>query len=148
MQKVRGIYAALTAGVILGLAPAVVLPAETQGATTPTALEEVVVNARKRDETFISVPVVITAVSAAEIQKRGVTNLDGLARLVPQLMIGEQSGSVQGGNISIRGIAGPDSNPFGDQAVSFNIDGVQVAKAFVRRMSDTDIEQYEVLKGP
>ncbi|MDE2596547.1 MAG: TonB-dependent receptor, partial [Sphingomonadales bacterium] len=75
-------------------------------------------------------------------------NLDGLSRIVPQLMIGPQGGSVQGGNISLRGIAGPDSNPFGDQAVSFTIDGVQVAKATVRRMSDFDIAQVEVLKGP
>jgi iron complex outermembrane receptor protein len=32
--------------------------------------------------------------------------------------------------------------------VSFNIDGVQIAKGFVRRMADIDIGQVEVLKGP
>ena len=93
-------------------------------------------------------PVVMTAVSGDTLTTRGVTNLDGIARMVPQLLIGNQGGSVQGGNISIRGIAGPDSNPFGDQAVSFNIDGVQIAKGFVRRMADIDIGQVEVLKGP
>lgn len=110
--------------------------------------DAIVVTARRRDETLISVPVVVSAVSGETLQKRGVANLDGLARIVPQMVIAPQGGSVQGGNISIRGISGPDTNPFGDQAVSFTIDGVQIAKATVRRMTDFDVAQVEVLKGP
>ena len=110
--------------------------------------EEIIVTARKRDETLISVPVVVTAVGGPQLAARGITNIDGLARITPQLLSGNQGGAVQGGNITIRGVSGPDQNPFGDQAVSFNIDGVQVAKATVRRMSDFDIGQIEVLKGP
>lgn len=109
---------------------------------------DIIVTARKRDETSLAVPVVVSAVGSAELNRRAINNLDGIARIVPQLLIGPQGGSVQGGNIAIRGISGPDSNPFGDQAVSFNVDGVQVAKASVRRMSDIDIAQVEVLKGP
>lgn len=122
--------------------------AATTAAQPPVGLEDIVVTARKRDESSIAVPVVMTAVGAGELSRRSVTNLDGIARIVPQLIIAPQNGSVQGGNIALRGISGPDSNPFGDQAVSFNIDGVQIAKASVRRMSDTDIAQVEVLKGP
>ncbi|MET0985426.1 MAG: TonB-dependent receptor [Steroidobacteraceae bacterium] len=113
-----------------------------------TGLEEIIVTARKREETSISVPVVITAVSGAELERRGVNSIDGLARLVPQLVVGEGGGTVQGGNIALRGISGADANPFGDQAVAFNFDGVQVARASVRRMAEMDIQQVEVLKGP
>lgn len=108
----------------------------------------ILVTARRMNETLIEVPVVVTAVSGDTLQERGVVNLDGLARVVPQLLIGPQGGSVQGGEIAIRGIMGPDSNPFADQAVSFDIDGVQIAKATVRRMTDFDIAQVEVYKGP
>jgi len=38
--------------------------------------------------------------------------------------------------------------PVGDQSAAFNIDGVAVAKAFVRRMADTHLDQVEVLTGP
>jgi iron complex outermembrane receptor protein len=123
-------------------------------ATTPAfaqaagGSDEIVVTARKRDESLISTPVVVTAVSGNTLAQRGVINLDGLAQIVPQLLIGPQGGAVQGGNVSIRGVSGPDQNPFGDQAVSFNVDGVQIAKATVRRMSDFDMAQVEVLKGP
>ena len=110
--------------------------------------DDIVVTARRRDESLISVPVVVTAVTGETLENRAVVNLDGLSRIVPQLLIGPQGGAVQGGNISIRGIAGPDSNPFGDQAVSFTIDGVQIAKSSIRRMTDFDVAQVEVLKGP
>jgi iron complex outermembrane receptor protein len=128
-------------------------PAPTQTAATaapasPGLGDDIIVTARKRDETLISVPVVVSAVSGASLARQGIVNMDGVARVVPQLLIGPQGGAVQGGNISIRGISGPDQNPFGDQAVSFNVDGVQVAKATVRRMSDFDTSQLEVLKGP
>lgn len=146
LPSFAGASATADAGAPAEAGPQPGTPAE---AAPPSAgLEEILVTARKREETLISVPVVVTAVSASQLEQRGVTNLDGIARMVPQLLIGNQSGSVQGGNIAIRGIAGPDSNPFGDQAVSFNIDGVQVAKAFVRRMTQTDLSQVEVLKGP
>lgn len=129
-------------------APTRVAQAETRSTSSTSAGEEIIVTARKRDETLISVPVVVTAISGPQLAAQGITNLDGIARVTPQLIIGNQGGAVQGGNVTIRGISGPDQNPFGDQAVSFNVDGVQVAKATVRRMSDFDIGQVEVLKGP
>jgi iron complex outermembrane receptor protein len=112
------------------------------------AIDEVVVTARKRDETLISTPVVESAVSARELNRRAINNLDGVARVVPQLIIAHAGSSVQGGIVTMRGISGPDQNPFADQAVAFNIDGEQVAKASVRRMSDFDVSQIEILKGP
>jgi len=131
-----------------GTAQTAPAPAEATTRSRAAVTDDIIVTARKRDETLISVPVVVTAVAGPQLAARGITNVDGLARITPQLLSGNQGGAVQGGNITIRGVSGPDQNPFGDQAVSFNIDGVQVAKATVRRMSDFDIGQIEVLKGP
>lgn len=108
---------------------------------------DIIVTARKRDETSIAVPVAITVVSGTELERRGIVNMDALARIVPSLVIGDNGGQ-QGGIVAIRGLAGADTNPFGDQAVSFNIDGVQVARSSIRRMSEMDMAQIEVLKGP
>lgn len=109
---------------------------------------DIIVSARKRDETLISVPVVVTAVGGAQLSAQGITNLDGIARITPQLLMGNQGGAVAGGNIAIRGVSGPDQNPFSSSAVAFNIDGVNISKEMIRRMSDFDMEQVEVLKGP
>lgn len=119
----------------------------TAAAPADTGAGDIIVTARKREETLIDVPVAITAVTGAELQKRGINSMDGLARLVPQLIVGESAGA-QGGSIVIRGISGSDGNPFADQAVSFNIDGVQVARGNIRRIGQMDMQQVEVLKGP
>src|SRR5579859_3678787 len=112
------------------------------------AIQEVVVTARKRDETLISTPVVENAIGGKVLNRLAINDLDGLSRIVPQVIIAPEGSSVQGGIVTIRGISGQDANPFADQAVAFNIDGEQVAKATVRRMSDFDVSQVEVLKGP
>lgn len=124
------------------------VPAAAQQSAANLDANEIIVTARKREETSIAVPVILTAVGGAELTRRGVNGADSLARLVPGLTISEGGGTVQGGTIALRGVAGPDTNPFGDQAVSFNIDGVQVAKSSVRRLGFMDIQQVEVLKGP
>lgn len=110
---------------------------------------DIIVTARKRSETAIAVPVTISAIGADELSRRNITTMDALARAVPALIVGDGGSSgLQGGLIVIRGISGTETNPFSDQAVSFNIDGVQVAKASVRRMGQMDMQQVEVLKGP
>lgn len=109
---------------------------------------EIIVTARKRSETLINVPVAITAVSANELSRSAINGTDALARKIPGFVVGEGGGTTQGGSISLRGISAADANPLGDQAVSFNIDGVQVARSSIRRMGDFDIASVEVLKGP
>lgn len=123
-------------------------PALAQSERSGIGSDDIIVTARKRDETSIAVPVVLTAVSGSELERRGANKLDDLAKIVPQLQMGVGGGNRLGGIVAIRGIAGAENNAFADQAVSFNVDGVQVAKALIRRMSEMDLAQVEVLKGP
>ena len=122
------------------------LPTETVKAADEQG--EITVTARRRNETSIAVPVNITAVGGAELQRRGIAGVDGLARAVPSLVSSETNGSPQGGIVAIRGLSGVEGNPMSDQAVAFNIDGVPVARSSVRRLSQMDVAQIEVLKGP
>ena len=80
-------------------------------------------------EAVIVGAIVGVAVGAAELDRRAISGLDGLATIVPGLTIMEQGGTMQGGTVSLRGVTGPNSNNLGDQAVSFSIDGVSIAKA-------------------
>ena len=136
--------------VVLIAAPGLAQPASSSDASVPQSeavVEDIIVTARKRDETSLQSPVVLTGVGAPEIRRRSITNVDAVARVVPQLVVGPDTGT-QGGTISLRGISGPNQNTFGEQAVAFNIDGVPISKSAVRRMGETDIQQIEVLKGP
>lgn len=150
----------LRAALLAGIAAAAAMPQGVLAQETPaperqpstpeaeTSGGDIIVTARRREETSIATPVAITAVSGAQLQQRGISNVDALARVVPTLITSEATSSPQGGIVAIRGLSGVDANPFGDQAVSFNIDGVPVARSSVRRLSQMDVAQIEVLKGP
>jgi len=117
-------------------------------AASADAPVEITVTARKKTESLLAVPVTISVVSAEDISRRGIVSIDALNTLVSQVQFGDNSGSLQGGSVVIRGIGSADTNTTADQSVSFNIDGAEVARSSVRRMAQMDMAQIEVLKGP
>ena len=141
-----GFRPSVSAFAVMGLASAFALPVPAHAQEGST--EEIVVIARKREETMISVPVSVSAVSGASLAKSGTTKLESLAHSVPNLILGNSNGGFQGGAMAMRGIGASDGNLFGDQAVGFYIDGVMVARATPRLLSTLDLQQVEVLKGP
>ena len=142
-----GTGAAVLAALLTSPGMAQTAPAE-PASDDGTQPDEIIVTARKREESLMAVPVIVSAISGDQLNARGITNLDGISRAVPQLLIGASANSTQGGTVAIRGVSGPDILSLADQAVAFNIDGVQIARSTVRRMSETDLAQVEVLRGP
>src|SRR5437762_2970598 len=73
-------------------------------AQTPAGLEEVVVTARKRDESLHDVPVAVNAFSAADIQSAGIERPQDFIALTPNVtMVQTQN---QGTSfITVRGIS-------------------------------------------
>lgn len=116
---------------------------------TPADIPEtdIVVTARKRAETVLTTPVIVSALSSAKIDLLGVTNIADVARLTPQLVVGD-SPSVAGGAISLLGITSSEQNQFSDQAVLFSIDGTPISRAAVQRLALMDLEQVAIYKGP
>lgn len=110
--------------------------------------EELIVIARRREESLLQAPVTATSIGATELERRGYRRMDDLTQMVPQLVISEVGASPQGGIVLIRGIGVGEANPLADQAVSFNIDGMQVSRANIRRVAEFDTAQVEILKGP
>jgi len=139
----------LSASVICGAGAGLTAqPAAAQETVGSGKLEEIVITARKRTESIMSAPVAVSAINSTEMNHRGLVTVDAIARSTPAVMTGDSGSGFQGGNVVIRGLSGADANALGDQAVSFVIDGVQVAKGNVRRLTQMDMEQIEILKGP
>lgn len=120
------------------------------GDARPAALmtaDEIIVTARRRAETAQEAPVAITVLNDALLDRYGIKGIATIAQLTPGLVTAEASGAV-GGTISLRGVGSGDSQPFIDQAVSINIDGVQISTAQPLRAAQLDVKQIEVLRGP
>ena len=110
-------------------------------------LEETIVTARQRAETLMDVPVSAAVFSDAELQRYNITNLNDLAKMVPNFQI-NQSGSGNGAELFLRGVGSSSISAGFDSSVALNIDGVVVNRGRFIFNSYLDMKQIEVLKGP
>ncbi len=111
-------------------------------------LEEILVTARKRDESLQEVPVVVNAFSREQIERYAITQIDDLSALVPGLLSAETTSHSPQGTIVLRGVSTGATAAGSDQAVAINVDGVQIEHAMGLRAGQIDLAQIEVLKGP
>ncbi|MEM1411891.1 MAG: TonB-dependent receptor [Pseudomonadota bacterium] len=114
-------------------------------------IEEVVVTARRREETLLDVPVSLTALTGPELALRQIDRADQLGPLVPNLEfdpVAPSSGSSSVGQLFIRGIGQSDFTPVTDPGVALYLDGVYLARAPGNVLDFVDIERVEVLRGP
>jgi outer membrane receptor protein involved in Fe transport len=114
----------------------------------PTGAEDIIVTARKRDETLLQVPVAVSAMSASDITRYAATDLTKIGQLVPQVILAKTGGGGAGASFAIRGIGSSALDAGIDQTVSLNIDGVQISRGRLITSGFFDIAQVEVLKGP
>lgn len=110
------------------------------------ALEEIIVTARKREESLQDVPVVVSALDSAMIDQYRATKLSDMTEFIPGLNMDEGAAGYQ--TINLRGVQSSSVSPSIDQAVSVNVDGVQSSNGYALRLGQFDLEQVEVLKGP
>lgn len=113
-------------------------------ARTANRVEEIVVRARKRDELLEETPISITALSQTTLRSAGITTVDQIQDLVPNLtFITGRSGFDP--RIRVRGI-GPLEG--GEPGVGVYVDGVYLPRALGSLLNVMDIQQLEVLRGP
>ena len=111
-------------------------------------VEEIVVTARKREESLQDVPVAVTSLNGDQLQKQGIRNTQDLGRFVPNLRATGHPSSASVVVFSIRGQKSGDILSTVDQAVGVYADGVYVPRPRGMNGAFFDLQRVEVLKGP
>lgn len=137
----------LSASVLIAASAQPVLAQEVPQGNVATQTSEIIVTARKRQESLLDVPVVASALDGATIERYQVQDLYSVTDLIPSLVIGESIGTI-GMQASIRGVGPTSQTATVDQSVSLVIDGLQLSQGFAFGAGMFDIGQIEVLKGP
>ncbi|RLA59944.1 MAG: hypothetical protein DRR04_07075 [Gammaproteobacteria bacterium] len=109
-------------------------------------MEEVVVTARKRQESLQETPVAVTALSSEALRDANIRNLADLTTTVPGLdaKVGSKSGE-----FAIRGVGARDNkNVRTDPAVGVYVDGIFIPRNDSQLMETIDLESVQVLRGP
>jgi iron complex outermembrane recepter protein len=134
---------ALQAGQLLGALSA---NAQTDTAHAATPLEEVVVTARNRTERAQEVPIAISVVSGAVIDRDRVFTIADLTQRAPGLSATTPNARRTG--VSIRGIGKTTGNDNMEAAVGVIVDEVFLGHTGMSYQDFTDLERVEVLRGP
>jgi iron complex outermembrane receptor protein len=145
-SSVRLRYALLAGAVGAGLC--LTVPAFAQsGANTEDAAEEIIVTARKREETAMQAPVILQVISQDEIKTQRITSIPAIASAAPGLLIVPGTGHI-GSVAFLRGIGSGNTAAFIDQSVGLNIDGIGFSHGTFYKSGAFDLAQIEILKGP
>jgi iron complex outermembrane recepter protein len=107
-------------------------------------LTEIVVTARKRDESLQNVPVTIDAFTEQTIKSAGIESPRDFVAMVPNMTIVEVQ-NVGNSFITVRGISQARNS---EPSVAVLVDGVLETNPYEFDQELTDIKQIEVLKGP
>ena len=114
----------------------------------PVAIEQVVVTARRREESVQDVPVSVTALSGATLLQKSVTDVLQLGQVAPSVVMIPANGRAGLPVPRIRSLAETSGNISQDPTV-----GVYFAEAVINRLQGFgralyDIDSVQVLKGP
>lgn len=145
LASIPAVISAITLGIASG-ARGADAGTDTQ-ATESSGLQEIVVTARKREESAMRAPVIMDVVPAQEIANLKIQDLYDLAAVTPGLHIDTGFGQV-GTVLYLRGIGSGDSATYIDQSVGLNIDGMSMSHGTFYKSGTFDLAQMELLKGP
>ena len=143
----RVILCAAACGVLVGsgaraLSTSEAAGAETEAPAARVSLEEVVVTARKREETLADVPISVTAFSEQTLDRLNIRSFDDYATQTPNLSFSYGTAELSFAGTrspAIRGVSG-------EGTVGVYIDDTPVPDSIDPRV--VDIARIEVLKGP
>jgi outer membrane receptor protein involved in Fe transport len=112
--------------------------------------EEIVVTAQKRSERLLDVPISISVLSGAELDKSTAEGLTEALSRVPGTAV---NATAQGGatQVIMRGVAAGDALFSGSSPISYYLDSVPfgfVRQAIAPDANAYDLERVEVLRGP
>lgn len=112
------------------------------------ALEEVFVTAEKREESLQDVPISIVAFNQTALENLGISDVKDLAAKVPNVQVGEFTGSPTTVRLFIRGVGQGDVQVTQDPSVALYMDGVYIGSSVGTAFETADLERIEVLRGP
>ena len=159
MAKQKQNDATLPAAVSADVASATPLPpavttehaSATNSAATPpieqavSSSNDIVVTAQRREERLSTVPLAVTALSAADLNRARVTDMARLEFGTPGLMVGKQGSDFFP---AIRGVRTLLVSAAADPVIGFYIDGIYQSRVGQQSFPIFDVSRVEVQRGP
>jgi len=121
---------------------------DTSGSTSASVLEELIVTARKREQSLQDIPLAISAFDSQELKSAAYDNIVDLSKAAPGLFI-EPINSIPArvdAAPRFRGVTFESTSPL-QRTASIFIDGILVSGG-IQSIGVQDLERVEIIKGP
>ena len=119
-----------------------------QTAGEAAAIEEIVVTARKREESLQDVPLSVSAFNESAIENAYGENIGEFSKLAPNVTLARQPYAGNALFAGMRGIVFGDLEKSFDPAVGVVVDGVPLVTNTGALIDTFDLESIEILRGP
>jgi iron complex outermembrane receptor protein len=122
------------------------VPAKAPAETESLAADEIIVTARRKDESLQDVPLTVNAVKAEELAKLNIRRFEDISTVVPGLTLATNANGI-GGTASVRGV-NYDVNASGNNGTIefyYNDAPISAGNLFQAMF---DVGQIELLRGP
>lgn len=119
-----------------------------QSSASGDQIEEIVVSARRRNETIQETPIAMTAVSMSQMDSVASTKISDIEGAVPNLVITTQATGGNTVNMALRGLSFADVEKSFDPTVAMVVDGAFIGTSTGQLLDFFDIASIEVLRGP
>ncbi len=141
----RAVCVAALATAFAGVASAQQAPA---GSGEGAIAEEIVVTARRREESLQDVPIAVTALSASQLETLSVRTLEDITALAPNIKVNAGRATSSTINAYIRGVGQNDPLWGFEPGVGIYLDDVFIARPQGALLDVYDVERVEILRGP
>jgi len=123
-------------------------PSLAQGTGGSELTADIIVTARKREESIIDVPISITVMSAEEIRARNATRIRDLGNSVPNVaFLGAEGNATT--TFTVRGVTSQSRINVGfESGIGVYVDGVLVGRQIGFNQELYDVARVEFLRGP
>ncbi|MBT8389540.1 MAG: TonB-dependent receptor plug domain-containing protein, partial [Altererythrobacter sp.] len=108
----------------------------------------IIVTATRRAEDVQDIPIAVTAVSPAQLEKQGVVNVQEITQVSPSFSTSQAQNSSGTVVLRIRGVGTTSNNIGFESAVGVFVDGAYQSRAGIALSEFVDVERVEVLRGP
>ena len=142
------VQAGVALGALASAQTAIAQTAESAEASSAATSDEIVVTARRREESLKDVPIAVTAFSGAQLAAAGVQDITQVAQSVPNLTLEPTRGSNNTLSAFIRGIGQQDPVAGFEAGVGIYIDDVYLNRPQAAVLEVLDVQRIEVLRGP
>ncbi|MCY4357574.1 MAG: TonB-dependent receptor [Gammaproteobacteria bacterium] len=111
-------------------------------------LQEIVVTSERRVDNLQDVPLAVTALPAAEIERRQIVSTRDLVGVVPNLVSHNNTGPGSAVVFYLRGVGNTESIATFDLPVGTYVDEVYISRQNSNQIALAGVERLEVLRGP